>query len=418
MIEFSKFELKNGLRVVVHEDDSTPMVAVNVLYNVGARDESPERTGLAHLFEHLMFGGSVNVPDFDSPLQLAGGENNAFTNNDFTNFYDILPAQNLEVALWLESDRMLGIHFDEEALSIQQKVVIEEFKESCLNMPYGDVWHHITDMAFTIHPYRWPTIGKVPEHVADTTIGDIKAFYHKFYNPNNAILTIAGNITLDRAKELVEKWFGDIPSGPTPQRNLPIEPPQEKLQQRINQASVPLDAIYLAFHTPGRDHQDYYVADMITDILATGPSSRLNLRILKEKKAVTTIDCYISGSLDPGLLIIEARPMNGFSLESVEDLIWQELELLKASLLSDRELTKVKNKVESALLFSELSILDKAVNLSFFELLGDADIINQEIDFYQKITAAEVKAMANRLFTMENCCKLYYKANSDGVSIE
>lgn len=414
MIEFSRFELENGLRVIVHEDDSTPMVAVNVLYNVGARDESPERTGLAHLFEHLMFGGSQNIPDFDSPLQLAGGENNAFTNNDFTNFYDILPAQNIEVALWLESDRMLEISFDPEILAIQQKVVIEEFKESCLNMPYGDVWHHITDMAFKIHPYRWPTIGKVPQHVEETTIDDIKAFYRQFYNPNNAILTIAGNIRPDKARALVNKWFGDIPSGPIPQRELPIEPPQEKLEQRINQASVPVDALYLAFHTPGRDHEGYYTADIITDILATGPSSRLFHRILKEKKAVTTIDCYISGSIDPGLLIIEARPSEGYSLEGIEEMIWEELDLLKEEELTERELIKVKNKVESALLFSELSILDKAVNLSFFELLGDADIINKEVDYYQQIDAAMIRRMARQLFTKENCCKLYYKASQHG----
>lgn len=410
MVEFSKFELENGLRVIVHEDDSTPMVAVNVLYNVGARDESPDKTGLAHLFEHIMFGGSLNVPNFDYPLQMAGGENNAFTNNDFTNFYDYLPAQNLEIALWLESDRMLGLDFDEETLSIQQKVVIEEFKENCLNMPYGDVWHHINDMAFTTHPYRWPTIGKVPKHVEDATIDDIKDFYHKYYNPNNAILALAGSINVERAKELVEKWFGDIPSGPVPNRNLPVEPPQVKLQQRINEANVPVDALYLAFHAPGRDHETFYTTDIITDILATGPSSRLFRKVLKEQKAVSTIDCYLTGSIDPGLLVIEARPGNGQSLETVEKIIWKELELLKTELVTERELTKVKNKVESSLLFSELNVLDKAVNLSFFELLGDADIINKEFEYYREIKAAAIQDVARMLFTEENCCRLYYKA--------
>jgi zinc protease len=409
VVNFSKFVLDNGLRVIIHPDESTPMVAVNVLYNVGARDESPDKTGLAHLFEHLMFGGSENIEDFDDPIQRAGGENNAFTNNDITNFYDIIPAQNLEVALWLESDRMLSLNFDEEVLEVQRKVVIEEFKESCLNRPYGDVWHHIADMAYKVHPYQWPTIGKIPKHVEEATLADVKDFYQKFYNPNNAILTLAGNVSLKEGRRLAEKWFGDIPRGINPVRRLPQEPPQKKLQQRINQAKVPVDALYLAFHSPGRSEADFYVSDILSDILGNGSSARLYRKLLKEKQVVNQIDCYVTGSMDPGLFIIEARPAEGVSLEEVEQHIWTELSLIRHELVSERELQKLKNKIESTLLFSEMSVLNKAMNLAFFELLGDADIINEEADMYHRITRDQVRDMARKIFTPENCCELYYK---------
>jgi zinc protease len=409
VVNFSKFVLDNGLRVIIHPDESTPMVAVNVLYNVGARDESPDKTGLAHLFEHLMFGGSENIEDFDDPIQRAGGENNAFTNNDITNFYDIIPAQNLEVALWLESDRMLSLKFDEEVLEVQRKVVIEEFKESCLNRPYGDVWHHIADMAYKVHPYQWPTIGKIPKHVEEATLADVKDFYQKFYNPNNAILTLAGNVSLEEGRRLAEKWFGDIPRGINPVRRLPQEPPQKKLQQRINQAKVPVDALYLAFHSPGRSEADFYVSDILSDILGNGSSARLYRKLLKEKQVVNQIDCYVTGSMDPGLFIIEARPAEGVSLEEVEQHIWTELSLIRHELVSERELQKLKNKIESTLLFSEMSVLNKAMNLAFFELLGDADIINEEADMYHRITRDQVRDMARKIFTPENCCELYYK---------
>jgi zinc protease len=409
VVNFSKFVLDNGLRVIIHPDESTPMVAVNVLYNVGARDESPDKTGLAHLFEHLMFGGSENIEDFDDPIQRAGGENNAFTNNDITNFYDIIPAQNLEVALWLESDRMLSLNFDEEVLEVQRKVVIEEFKESCLNRPYGDVWHHIADMAYKVHPYQWPTIGKIPKHVEEATLADVKDFYQKFYNPNNAILTLAGNVSLKEGRRLAEKWFGDIPRGINPVRRLPQEPPQKKLQQRINQAKVPVDALYLAFHSPGRSEADFYVSDILSDILGNGSSARLYRKLLKEKQVVNQIDCYVTGSMDPGLFIIEARPAEGVSLEEVEQHIWTELSLIRHELVSERELQKLKNKIESTLLFSEMSVLNKAMNLAFFELLGDADIINEEANMYHRITRDQVRDMARKIFTPENCCELYYK---------
>lgn len=410
MIKFSKFVLDNGLRVIVHEDRSTPMAAVNIIYNVGARDELPERTGMAHLFEHLMFGGSANIPSFDDPMQMAGGENNAYTNNDVTNFYDILPAKNLETAFWLESDRMLSLNFDNEVLKVQQKVVIEEFKETCLNQPYGDVWHHLADLAYKVHPYRWPTIGKVPQHIEEVTMEDVKAFFYKYYRPNNAILVVAGNVKTEEVKRMAEKWFGNIPAGPALERRLPKEPPQERLQQRINQGNVPLDAIYVAFHTPERLHEDYYVIDLISDILCNGQSSRLYRRLLKEQQLFVYIDAYITGNIDPGLLIIEGKLTEGVTLEQAETAIWKELELLKKEGIGERELQKVKNKVESTLVFSETNVLNKAMNLAFFELLGDADLINKEVDMYAKINLNDMNRVIRTLLTEKNCSTLFYKS--------
>lgn len=411
MIAFNRFELENGLRVLVHEDDSTPMVAVNVLYNIGSRDELPEKTGFAHLFEHLMFGGSVNIPDFDDPIQRAGGDNNAFTNNDVTNFYDILPAENLETGLWLESDRMLRLNFDDKVLKVQRKVVVEEFKETCLNQPYGDVWHHIADLAYQVHPYRWPVIGKVPKHVEDATLKDVEDFFFKYYRPNNAILVISGQVKTAKIKCLVEHWFGDIPKGNIPKRRIPAEPPQKKLQQRIQQANVPVDALYLAFHMPARTDADYYPTDLLSDVLSNGRSSRLFRRLLKEKQLFSQIDCYVTGNIDPGLFIIEGKPAEGISLEEAEAAIWKELEKLKASLISEKELQKLKNKMESALVFSESNILNKAINLAYFELMGNANQINEEVALYQQVGTKDIHRMANKIFTKENCSELYYKAN-------
>ena len=418
MIEFSKFELENGLRVLIHEDDSTPMVAVNLLYNVGSRDESPDKTGFAHLFEHLMFGGSANVPDFDEPIQMAGGENNAFTNNDITNFYELMPVENLEIALWLESDRMLSLNFDEEVLDVQRKVVIEEFKETCLNQPYGDAWHHLSELAYKVHPYRWPTIGIVPKHVEDATMEDVKAFFFKFYRPNNAILVIAGNVKTAEVRSMVEKWFGDIPRGDVPERRLPKEPAQEKFARKLQQANVPVDALYLAFHCPSRTDEDFYATDLLTDVLSNGPSSRLYRRLLKEQKLFSSIDCYITGNVDPGLLIIEGKPADGVSLEACSEAIWKEIEDLKTNPIPERELQKLKNKVESSLVFSEANVLNKAINLAFFELLGNANQINEEVELYEKVTTADIQKMANQLLTQENCSELFYKAEAKVQVVE
>ncbi len=386
------------------------MVAVNILYDIGSKDENPEKTGFAHLFEHLMFGGSANIPDFDDPIQLAGGENNAFTNNDMTNFYEVLPAENLEVALWLESDRMLSLNFDEKVLETQRKVVVEEFKETCLNEPYGDVWHHISELAYKVHPYRWPTIGLEPKHVEDAQMDDVKEFFFKFYRPNNAILVIAGNILPKKALELVEKWFGDIPPGAVPIRKLQVEPSQLNQREKIVEAKVPVDALYLVFHTCSRTHPDFYAVDLLSDVLASGPSSRLYRRLLKEKKLFSHIDCYITASNDPGLLIIEGKPTNGVSMEAAEAAIWEEIAQLTNQPIAQQELEKIVNKSESSLVFSEVSVLNKAINLAFFELIGDASIINREVNLYQEVSVENIQRVAQEVFRKENCSKLFYKS--------
>ena len=410
MIQYNRFVLENGLRVIVHQDTSTPMAAVNVLYDVGARDESPEKTGFAHLFEHLMFGGSANIPSFDSPMQLAGGENNAFTNNDITNFFDTLPADNIETAFWLESDRMMSLNFSKDSLEVQRKVVLEEFKETCLNQPYGDAWHHIANTAYRKHPYRWPTIGLVPKHVENATLADVKEFFFKYYRPNNAILSIAGNVEVEKMKELANKWFGSIPAGDTPIRRLPKEPIQRKSKRLTKKAKVPIDALYMAFHIVGRKDRDYYATDLLSDILSNGGSSRLYRKLLKEQRLFSSIDAYLTGNIDPGLLVIEGRPAPGISLATAEAAIWKELRLLRKDLVPKEELLKYQHKIESALTFSEVNILNKAMNLAFFELLGDVSLVNKEGSLYDSITIADINRVAKTIFTKSNCSTVFYEA--------
>jgi len=410
LIQYNRFVLENGLRVIIHQDASTPMAAINVLYDVGARDESPEKTGFAHLFEHLMFGGSANIPSFDGPIQIAGGENNAFTNNDITNFYDTLPAENIETAFWLESDRMMSLNFSGDSLEVQRKVVLEEFKETCLNQPYGDAWHHISDTAYRKHPYRWPTIGLIPKHVEDATLEDVKDFFFKYYRPNNAILSIAGNVEVEKMKELANKWFGAIPAGKTPKRRLPKEPIQRKSKLLIKKAKVPIDALYMAFHTVGRKDRDYYATDLLSDILSNGGSSRLYRKLLKEQRLFSSIDAYVTGNIDPGLLIIEGRPAPGISLATAESAIWKELRLLRKSLVPQEELLKYQHKMESSLAFSEVNILNKAMNLAFFELLGDVSLVNKEGSLYDRITVEDINRLAKTIFTKSNCSTVFYEA--------
>lgn len=410
VIEFSRFTLPNGLRVLVHTDDSTPMAALNVLYLVGSRDESPDRTGLAHLFEHLMFGGSAHIPDFDTPLQLAGGENNAFTNNDITNFYITLPTNNLEVAFWLESDRMLRLNFNKKVLSVQRKVVVEEFKETCLNEPYGDYLHHLSEMAYQRHPYQWPTIGKKPEHIAETRLDEIEDFFYKHYRPNNAILVVTGNVQEAEVKELAEKWFGDIPAGDIPQRQLSPEPPQSQLRRRLVEAKVPGDAIFLAFHSPGRMDPAYYASELLADILGNGRSSRLYRKLVKEMELFTNVEAYLTSTIDPGLLIVEGRPTPGTSLDQARAAIWQELDTLKTEGVTDVEVARLRHKAESALIFSEMSILNKGINLAFFEALGEPELINREAALYSQVTAADLQQLAHEMLREENCSELCYRA--------
>lgn len=408
MIQFEKIVLKNGLRVIIHKDISTPMVAVNVLYDVGSRDEHPERTGFAHLFEHLMFGGSIHIPDFDAPIQLAGGENNAFTTMDITNFYDIIPAANIETALWLESDRMLGLAFGEKSLKVQKKVVVEEFKETCLNEPYGDLWHHISALAYKVHPYRWPTIGLIPDHIKDATLEEVKHFFYTHYCPQNAILVISGNIDVDQAFKLSEKWFGDIPSGERPTRNLPIESRQEEYRFLEIKAPVPMVSLNLAFPMPGRKHCDFYVYDLLSDVLSNGQSSRLQKKLVTELNVFSDVDAFISGTIDPGLFMITGKPMPGVHVEEARKLLWSELETLMHKKLKAKELQKLKNKAESTLVFSEISALYKAMNLAYFEVLGDASLINQEADSYRNVEPEDLQRTASDLFRKENCNEVVY----------
>ena len=413
MIAFNRFTLTNGLRVLVHEDPATPMAAVNILYDVGARDEHPDQTGFAHLFEHLMFGGSVHIPNFDGPLQRVGGENNAFTTNDITNYYVTLPAANIETAFWLESDRMLSLAFTEKSLEVQRQVVCEEFKQRYLNQPYGDVWLRMRPLAYTTHPYRWATIGKKLAHIEDAKMTDVKAFFERHYTPDNAILVVAGNVKTAEVKKLAEKWFAPIATKSSYQRQLPAEPVQTQPRREVVHADVPLSSLYIAFHCPGRTEEGYYALDLISDVLSQGPSSRLYRRLVKEQELFSELNAYQMGSLGPNLFVVEGKPLPGVSLERAEEAIWEELELLIQESVADYELDKVKNKVESTMAFSQMSILDKAMNLAYFELMGNADMLNQEIGKYLSVSPADMQQQARQVFRKENSSTLVYIATKD-----
>lgn len=415
MIHFQKFTLPNGLRLLVHEDKSTPLVAVNTLYDVGSRDENPERTGFAHLFEHLMFGGSKHIKKFDDIVQHAGGESNAFTSFDITNFYITLPAQNLETAFWLESDRMLALNINKKTLSTQQKVVVEEFKETTLDEPYGDVWHHLNPMLWEKHPYKTPIIGEKPEHIAEATLDDVKSFYKKYYCPNNAIITVSGNVNAQEVLAQVEKWFGEIPKGETPTRKMPEETPQTAQKRKTLDGNVPIAMLYMTFHAPARTSPDYAASDVLTDILANGTSSRLYRRLLKEKRIFSEIDCYVLGLIDPSAIVIEGKPTEGVTLETAEAAVWEELEALKNTVISDNELQKHKNRLESQQAFSALGALHKALNLAFYELLGDPERINTEIEQYLSLTPQYLHQVANEIFTVEKSCILHYLPKTEKV---
>lgn len=408
MISFEKFTLSNGLKVIVHQDISTPIVAFNLLYDVGARDENENQTGFAHLFEHLMFGGSINIPNFDEPLQKVGGENNAFTSNDITNYYITLPKENLETAFWLESDRMLSLAFTEKSLEVQRQVVVEEFKQNYLNQPYGDVWLLLRPLAYEKHPYKWATIGKEISHIENATMDDVKSFFNQFYLPNNAILSVAGNITIDEIKHLTEKWFGSIPKGKKSDRNLPKEPLQNTPRRLEVKRNVPANAIYKAYKMCSKTHPDFYATDLITDILSQGNSSKLYISLVKEQKLFSNINAYVLGSFDEGLLIISGNLSENTSFEAAENAIIEELEKLKKWPINEKELQKVKNKIESIQAFSETNVLNKAMNLAINELLGDANKVNTDIENYRKVTVEDVLRLSNQLFNENNCSTLIY----------
>jgi predicted Zn-dependent peptidase len=381
------------------------------LYNVGARDEHPERTGFAHLFEHLMFGGSEHIPVFDGPLQLAGAENNAFTSNDITNYYETIPVENLETALWLESDRMNKLNFD-AALDIQRKVVSEEFKEHYLNQPYGDVWHKLRALAYTTHPYQWPTIGKELKHIEEATLQDVEQFFYTYYRPNNAILVLAGNISADDGFTLTEKWFGDIAAGkPVDKTKIPKEPKQLESRFLEVKADVPVTALFKAYHMPARYDDNYFAADLLSDVLSAGRSSRLYHPLVKEKKIFSEVSAYITGSIDPGLLVVEGKLADGISISDAEKALQIELDKVVQEKISVDELQKVKNRIESQMEFGETELLNRAMGLAYAELLGDANIVNTEKQQYLAVTAEEIQMQAQQILRDTNCSTLHYLAN-------
>jgi len=408
MIQYEKFTLSNGLKVIVHEDASTPMAVVNILYDVGAKDEDPNKTGFAHLFEHLMFGGSVHVPVYDEPLQLAGGENNAYTTNDFTNYYCQMPAENLETAFWLESDRMLSLAFSEKSLAVQRKVVCEEFKEHYINKPYGDVWFKLRELAYTTHPYRWQTIGKELSHIENARIPDVKRFFKKHYRPVNAILSVAGNVKTSQVVQLAEKWFGDIPTGEKYIRNLPVEPKQTAARMLEVKAKVPLNALYKCWHIYPRMDQRYYCADLITEILSGGGSSRLYQSLVKEKQLFNNIECSHFGTNDAGLLTIEGKLVKGVLPETADKAVEVELQQMKHDLVDEKELQKVKNKTESMIAFEDMSVMNRANSLAIYELLGDSALMNTELEKYNAVSVKDIQEETRIIFDEKNSNTLYY----------
>lgn len=417
MIKISRHVLANGLRLVHSQDDSTQMVALNIVYNVGARDEHPDHTGFAHLFEHLMFGGSVNIPDYDAPLQLAGGENNAWTNNDITNYYLTVPRQNVEIGFWLESDRMLSLDFNERSLDVQRGVVMEEFKQRCLNQPYGDVGHLLRPLAYKVHPYQWPTIGKELSHIANATLDEVKDFFFRFYAPNNAVLAVTGNISFEETVALTEKWFASIPKRDVPVRQLPQEPAQTEERRLVVERNVPIDSLFMAYHMCERAHPDYYAFDILSDILSNGKSSRLNRHLVQEKQLFSSIDAYISGTLDAGLFHISGKPAAGVSLEEAEAAVREELNRLQNEAVAVQELEKVKNKFESTQIFGNINYLNVATNLAWFELNGAAEDMEKEVERYRSVTAGQLQAVAQTAFDKKNGVVLYYKGLSQALSV-
>ena len=410
MIHFERTKLANGLTLIVHQDKTTPMVAMDVCYNVGSRDEHPDRTGFAHLFEHLMFGGSKNIPVYDEPLQKAGGDNNAFTSNDLTNYYLTLPKNNIETGFWLESDRMMELAFSKQSLDVQRNVVIEEFKQRYLNQPYGDVWTLLRQMTYKVHPYQWPTIGREISHIEKATMQQVKEFFFTHYAPDNAVLVVAGDVDPDQVLILAEKWFGPVPNRSVMPRNIQQEPVQTEIREQSVVRDVPNDTIYMAYHMT--DHLDpkYYATDLLSDILSNGNSSRLYQTLVQKKKLFTELDAYLSGDYEPGLFVVSGKPSDGISLKTARMEIERELDQIKQEKVTEYELEKVKNKVEANIEYSEMNYLTKAMNLATNEILQDAGLINSQSDFYRSVTSTQIQEVANQIFRPENCSVLYYNA--------
>ena len=409
MIQYNTFTLDNGLTVIHHQDESTQLCVINTLYNVGSKHEDPNKTGFAHLFEHLMFGGSVNIEEFDEELQNAGGESNAFTSNDITNYYLTLPSNNIETGFWLESDRMLSLDFSQESLDVQKSVVIEEFKERYLNQPYGDVWLKILPLAYKVHPYSWPTIGKEISHIENATLDDVKAFFKSFYCPNNAVVVVAGNIRLEKCKTLCEKWFAPIPKQQINKPSYQKEPKQTEARKETVYAEVPQDMIVMAYHIPARTEKGYYVADLISDILGAGKSARLYNALVKKNPMFSELDAYLSGDIDEGLLLVEGKLLPNISMEEAENAILSELDKLKIAEVEELELQKVKNKSETNILFNDVGSLNKAMKLAYAWVLGDIELVNKEAEIYLSVNQNDIKQLAKEIFDLNNCSTIYYR---------
>lgn len=410
MISFDSFELPNGLKVFVHEDPSVQIAVMNILYDVGSRDENSQKTGFAHLFEHLMFGGSKHIPSYDEPLQKVGGENNAFTNTDITNYYLTVPADNLETGFWLESDRMLSLSFDPRVLEVQRKVVIEEFKQRYLNQPYGDVWLKLRPLVYKVHPYQWATIGKEIRHIEEATMEDVKNFFYSHYLPNNAIMVVAGNVKKDQVMALSEKWFGPIPAGAKMKRALPLEPAQNEKRILEVESDVPAEALYKAYHMPGRFHEDFHAADLLSDVLGRGDSSRLYRTLVKEKNIFNSISAFTMGSIDPGLIVINGRVREGIDLREAEKYLDDVVNTLSSEGISDVELEKVKNQAISTLEFGEVEVLNRAMNLAFSALSGDADLVNKEMELVGGVSKQDVERLGKELLRDANSSVMYYRS--------
>ncbi len=413
MIEFSRHRLANGLDIILYPDYSTPMVAMDICYHVGSKHENPHRTGFAHLFEHLMFGGTKNIPDYDIPLQLAGGENNAYTSNDLTNYYLTLPKDNLETAFWLESDRMLELDFSEKSLNVQKNVVIEEFKQRNLNQPYGDVWPLLRELTYTQHPYRWTTIGKEISHIADASLEEVKDFFYRFYAPNNAVLVLSGNINQERCLQLADKWFGTIPKRDVSIPELPVEPEQTEFREMTVERKVPDTMLYLAFHMSDRQTREYYVCDLISDVLSSGNSSRLYQKLVKEEQLFVELDAYISGDHEPGLFLVSGKLAKGISIETAKKAVWVELERMKQDLVDSRELEKVKNKLEANHVYAQMNYLNMAQDLATYENIDRAEMMNDQLDWYRLVNADDIRQTAQKIFREENCSQLNYLAQCE-----
>ena len=410
MIRYTKFVLKNGLTVIHHEDKLTQLCVVNTLYKVGSKDEDPNKTGFAHLFEHLMFSGSKNVPDFDGVLQNASGENNAFTTNDYTNYYITLPKNNIELGFWLESDRMFALNINTKALSIQKKVVIEEYKERYLNQPYGDIWLNLLPLVYKKHSYRWPTIGRSVSHISKATLNDVRSFYKKHYGPNNAILVVAGNIPLETAKRLTKKWFEEIPRIKNKNKASLSEPKQLKPRSITLSKNVPLDVVVKAFRFPKRLNKDYYLSDLLCDIIGSGESSRLFNSLVKERAIFSEVDCYLTGDIEDGLLIVEGRVIKGVDIKYAEGEICNLLNNIVELGITVAELKKVKNKTETVIRFNNVDVLNKAMKLAYCALLGNIELVNLETANYNTVSKKDITKKAGLLLSEKNCSTIFYRS--------